>query len=62
MEITQKSKFKQFFCKHKNKDWYKEKEADPFSSLKGEKRHLVCKDCGKSLSSYTAEYEGMGFK
>lgn len=62
MEITQKSKFKQFFCKHKNKDWYREKETGPFSSLRGEKRYLVCKDCGKIIKFIYAEHEGMGFK
>lgn len=57
-----KSKFAQKFCKHKHTGWYVKKSNSPFSALNGERRYLICEDCGKELDSYLAEYEGMGFR
>lgn len=57
-----KSKLAQRFCKHKNKGWYAKKSEGPFHAISGERRYLICEDCGKEISSYFAEYEGMGFK
>lgn len=59
--ITEKGKIGQFFCKHRNNEWFVEQEG-MFASLVGEKRVNVCKDCGKFLGKYIAEYEGPGFK
>ena len=57
-----KCKLAQWFCKHKNTGWYTKKSDSPFSAISGERRYLICEDCGKEIRSYFAEYEGMGFK
>lgn len=59
--ITEKGKIGQFFCKHIHKEWYVKKESG-FQSISGERRYLICKDCGKEVRTFFAEYEGMGFK
>ena len=55
-----KSKLGQLLCKHKHKGWYIKQEL--YSCISGERRYLICEDCGKILDSYFARYEGMGFK
>jgi len=45
--ITEKSKIGQFFCKHKNVNWYAKKE--PFQTLSGDRQYKICMDCGKRL-------------
>lgn len=57
-----KSKIAQRFCKHKHTGWYTKKSSYPFSVISGERRCLLCEDCGKEIRSFFAEYEGMGFK
>lgn len=57
-----KCKLAQRFCKHKHTGWYNKQSDSPFSAISGERRYLICEDCGKELDSYFAEYEGMGFK
>ena len=57
-----KSKIAQFFCRHKHTEWYTKKSNSPFSAISGERRYLICEDCGKEIRSFFAEYEGMGFK
>jgi hypothetical protein len=59
--IKRKGKIGQLLCRHKNKEWFVEK-GQMFFSLRGETRYHICKDCGKQLGSYLAEYEGNGFK
>lgn len=58
--IMVKGKLGQFFCRHKNKEWFV--RNSPFSSLRGERRLHICTDCGKEVGSYLAEYEGIGYK
>lgn len=58
--ITVKNKLLQILCRHKNKDWFKEKGL--LKTISGEKHYYVCKDCGKVLDERFLEYEGMGFK
>ncbi len=57
-----KNKIAQFFCRHKHTEWYTKKSNSSFSAISGERRYLICKDCGKEIRSFFAEYEGMGFK
>lgn len=59
--INYKSKIGQMFCSHKNKEWYAVRTTG-FQNISGEKRVLVCNDCGKETRSYFAKYEGSGFK
>lgn len=56
-----KNKILQFFCPHNNQGQYTD-NSSKFCNIRGERRYIVCEDCGKILSSYFAEYEGMGFK
>ena len=56
--ITLKGRWGQFICKHDNKQWFREHTL----SIRGERRRLICLDCGKPLATYFAEYEGNGFK
>jgi hypothetical protein len=55
-----KSKLGQLLCRHKHQGWYIKQEL--YSCISGERRFLVCEDCGKILDSYFARYEGMGYK
>ena len=57
-----KNKIAQFFCRHKHTDWYTKISNSPFSTISGERRYLICEDCGKEIKSTFCEYEGMGFK
>lgn len=57
---TPKNKISQIFCKHRRQGWYKMESL--YQCISGERRYLVCEDCGKVLANYFAEYEGMGFK
>ena len=57
-----KNKIAQFFCRHKHTDWYFKKSNSRFSAISGERRYLICEDCGKKIYSFSTEYEGMGFK
>lgn len=59
--ITKKGKIGQFFCKHKHTEWFT-KQTTGFQTISGDIRFNICKDCGKEISRYFAEYEGMGFK
>lgn len=45
--INKKGKIGQFFCKHKNSNWYVKNE--PFQTLSGERQYKYCLDCGKQL-------------
>ena len=47
--ITVKGKLGQWFCKHKNKQWYKKQEM--FQSLAGDTSYQICKDCGKEIDT-----------
>lgn len=47
LEIIEKGKIGQFFCKHKNANWYEKKE--PFQTLSGDMHYKVCSDCGKQV-------------
>ncbi|MEM5009309.1 hypothetical protein WKH57_01180 [Niallia taxi] len=58
--INVKGKIGQFFCRHKNKEWFIRKSQ--FSSLRGERRLHICTECGKEVGSYFAEYEDTGYK
>lgn len=55
-----KNKIAQLFCKHKNKGWYKMTEK--YSCISGERRYLICEDCGKIFTDCFLKYEGFGFK
>ena len=44
--VTLKGKVGQFFCRHKNKEWFEE-QAD-YMPLQFSKSYLICKDCGKA--------------
>lgn len=55
-------KLKKLFCKHKKTGWYTKNNEFKFASLRGERRYLICEECGKELNSHLAEYEGNGFK
>jgi hypothetical protein len=59
--ITVKGRIGQFFCKHTHAEWFV-KQTTGFQSLRGEERVRICKDCGKEIGTYVAEYEGGGFK
>ncbi len=59
--IKIKGKIGQLLCRHKNTQWFV-KESRDFQPISGEIRVHVCKDCGKEVSRYFAQYEGMGFK
>lgn len=59
--ITLKNRFGQYFCKHKNTQWFVH-EGGSFQNIRGERRYLSCTDCGKHINDYFAEYEGNGFK
>lgn len=54
-------KIKQLFCRHKDSSWYAVK-GNIFQMINGEKRLLVCNECGKTLAEIFVEYEGNGFK
>jgi len=47
--ITEKGKIGQFFCKHKNANWFQKKER--FFNLSGDKHYKVCTDCGKTVDA-----------
>lgn len=49
MDITRKGKIGQFFCRHKNTEWFLKKE--PFANLSGDRQYKVCKDCGKQMDT-----------
>ena len=57
-----KNKISQFFCKHKNKNWYKAYNKSGFCNIRGETHYFICEDCGKVIGKTFCEYEGMGFK
>jgi hypothetical protein len=54
------NKLRQFFCRHKNADWYKKESL--FVAISGETLYYVCNDCGKELDKRFLEYEGNGFR
>lgn len=47
MQITRKGRLAQFFCRHKNTEWYQKQE--PFFSLNGDRHYKFCNDCGKKI-------------
>lgn len=55
-----KGKLGQLLCRHRHKGWHIKQET--YSCISGERRFLVCEDCGKIIDSYFARYEGMGYK
>ena len=59
--IKVKNPFKQLLCEHEDKQIFTY-HAGKFYSLRGEQRVIICKDCGKQLGKYTAEFEGNGYK
>lgn len=53
-----KLKLKRMFCKHKNQEWMVEaREYQKFTVISGERRYLVCQDCGKVIDSYFHKYD-----
>ena len=48
--VNLKGKVGQFFCKHKNKEWFD--EQDDYMPLQFTKSYLICKDCGKACDSH----------
>ncbi len=50
-----KSKIAQFFCKHKRTCWCT--KVSTYYNISGERRYLVCEDCGKVLNSYFHKYD-----
>lgn len=58
-DITVKNKLGQLFCRHKNQGWYVDNSN---MAISGEKRLLICRDCGKVVNEMFARYEGMGYK
>ena len=58
--IVEKGKVAQFFCRHKESDWFKERSL--FQNLSGETHHKVCLNCGKVIGERFLRYEGNGFK
>lgn len=60
--INHKGLWGQILCKHKDTQWFAKTSTTGFFSLGGEQRVQICKNCGKMLGEYVAEYEGNGFK
>lgn len=48
-KIKTKGIIGQFFCRHKNTDWYLKQEK--FHALNGRRQYKVCNDCGKIVDS-----------
>lgn len=61
MEITVKNKLFQFFCKHKNKGWYRD-DSTYFQIIHGERHYEVCRNCSKVLDEKFIDYDDNHFK
>ena len=48
--VKLKGKVGQFFCSHKNKQWFH--EQDDYMPLQFTKSYLICKNCGKVCDSH----------
>lgn len=57
--ITEKGKFGQFWCPHKNKKWFTDHS---YTGINGQKQVRICTDCSKKTTEFIALYEGNGFK
>lgn len=51
--LKQRSKIRQYFCKHDRMDWYEEKGV--FEGRSGKYSYYACKKCGKVNSIYFDE-------
>ncbi|EKZ4055561.1 TPA: hypothetical protein PNA97_000979 [Listeria monocytogenes] len=57
--IIRKNLLVRKLCRHKNKETFKD---DSYAGIQGERRVVVCKDCGELVFHFIAKYEGGGFK
>ena len=56
--VKLKGKVGQFFCRHKNKEWFEENDA--IMPLQFRKSFLICKDCGKACDvHFGSDWEGL---
>ncbi|HFL0060682.1 TPA: hypothetical protein ACGX1Y_002415 [Listeria monocytogenes] len=57
--IIRKNLLVRKLCRHKNKETFKDTSYD---GIQGERRVVVCRNCGELVSDFIAKYEGGGFK
>ncbi|EHP1005844.1 hypothetical protein KN872_003099 [Listeria monocytogenes] len=57
--VTRKNRLLRKICRHKDKKIFKDTSYD---GIQGERRVVVCRNCGELVSDFIAKYEGGGFK
>ncbi|EOG8203965.1 hypothetical protein ACLIWD_003018, partial [Listeria monocytogenes] len=57
--VTRKNRLLRKICRHKDKEIFKDTSYD---GIQGERRVVVCRNCGELVSDFIAKYEGGGFK